>query len=199
MKKGIELAAELILHKNIVPTYCSSKNPVRDAPLPSDRLWANGFTKGIKNPKFNVLINKIIEEGNKAVWMTDAKQALQFGDNQPPPDNDPRLLAYTRARTKLCSTPHNEYWYALAIGALSRMIAVNGSKAFESDEWSESTFLLFQIESHFLRGKGKEFAASLVELNNEHFDGRLPELIGQNMSHALAEFAVNTFDTKFFN
>ncbi|WP_272872892.1 hypothetical protein [Vibrio anguillarum] len=25
----------------------------------------------------------------------------------------------------------------------------------------------------------EEFAASLVELNNEHFDGRLPEQIGQ--------------------
>lgn len=200
---GVRMASAIALHKNIMPTYLASKMPdsmkLMMIPEKPTELWSKNFIKAFKNKAFYRLINSIIEMGNDSAWKDDPKKALMFGDNKMPPDDAPQLISYINVRKKLCANKFNAYWVALAISAISRMIAVNASRGFESDEWSDFTLAWFDIEKHFLSGDGKKLAKSLVSADSEFFENKMDTLIGTRLTHALAELSINTYDTDFFN
>ena len=200
---GVNMASALVLHKNIMPTYLRSKLPegMRQITTPeiSETLWSKKFIKAFKNKAFCRLIDSIIDIGNDSAWKDDPKKALMFGDNTMPPDDAPQLIAYINVRKKLCSNKFNAHWIALAILSISRMIAVNASRGFESDKWSDFTLAWFDIEKHFLSGNGKRLAEALVDADNKFFQNKMNSLIGTRLTHALAELSFNTYDTDFFN
>lgn len=200
---GVRMASAITLHKNIMPTYSASKIPdamkQAMAPEKSTSLWSKKFIKAFKNKAFCRLIDSIIEIGNDSAWKDDPKKALMFGDNKMPPDDAPQLISYINVRKKLCSNKFNAHWVALAISAISRMIAVNASNGFESNEWSEFTLAWFDIEKHFISGDGKRLAESLVNADSKFFENKMNSLIGTRLTHALAELSINTYDTEFFN
>jgi hypothetical protein len=199
---GVRMAADIVLHKNIMPTYLASKMPDAMkqimAPEKSTSLWSKKFIKAFKNKEFCRLIDSIIAIGNDSAWKDDPKKALMFGDNKMPPDDAPQLISYINVRKKLCSNKFNAHWVCLAISAISRMIAVNASNGFKSNEWSEFTLAWFDIEKHFLSGDGKRLAEALVSADSEFFEGKMNSLTGTRLTHALAELSINTYDTDFF-
>ena len=108
------------------------------------------------------------------------------------------ISQYKNARKKLCASPYNEYWIALVIGAMSRMIAVNSSNGFNSDSWSDFTLAWFSIEKQFLAGNGRNFAIGLNRMDSKFFDNKMAEKLGSRMATALAELSFNANDTAFF-
>ena len=178
---GVDMASAIVLHKNILPTYLFSKMPDNMkhimAPDISAVLWSKKFIKAFKNKNFCRLIDSIIELGNDSAWKDDPKAALMFGDNKMPPDDAPQLISYINVRKKLCASKYNAHWVSLVIASLSRMIAVNASRGFKSDEWSEFTLVWFDIEQQFLSGDGKAFAESLVAADSKFFDNKMNSLI----------------------
>lgn len=200
---GVYMASTIVLHKNILPTYLTSKMPADMkhiiAPEISPSLWSKKFIKAFKNKSFCRLVDSIIKIGNDSAWKADPKKALMFGDNKMPPDDAPQLISYINVRKKLCASKHNAHWVSLVIASLSRMIAVNASSGFKSDEWSEFTLVWFDIEKQFLTGDGKAFAESLVSADNNFLDNKMDSLIGSRLIHALAEFSICTYDTDFFD
>ncbi len=200
---GVRMASAIVLHKNIMKTYLASKVPdtmkQMMAPKQSTSLWSKKFIKAFKNKAFCSLIDSIIEIGNDSAWKGDPKKAFMFGDNKMPPDDAPQLISYMNVRKKLCSNKFNSHWVALAISSISRMIAVNASSGFKSNEWSGFTLAWFDIEKHFLSGDGKRFAESLVSADSEFLENKMNSLIGTRLTHALVELSINTYDTDFFN
>ena len=200
---GVRMASDMVLHKNVMPTYLVSKMPDTMkqvmAPEKSTSLWARKFIKAFKNKAFCRLINSIIEIGNNSAWKDDPKKVLMFGDNKMPSDDSPQLISYINVRKRLCSNKFNAHWVALAISSISRMITVNASRGFESDVWSEFTLAWFDIEKQFLSGDGKRLAESLVNADSKFLEKKMSSLIGTRLTHALAELSINTYDTDFFN
>ncbi|CAH1590355.1 hypothetical protein THF1C08_30372 [Vibrio jasicida] len=197
--EGVSLASGLVLHEKIIPTYLRSKLPSEMVePLPTEKQWIKGFSKAFKNKNFSKLIDSIIENGRETIWKTEPQKALQYGDNLEPPANEPRLIAYINVRKKLCASERGSHWVALAIGAISRMIAVNASSGFDADQWNEVTLFWFELERQYLAGNGKEFAQTLINLDKNYFNNQLASMVGGKLNHALAELSVNAFDAKFF-
>jgi hypothetical protein len=169
---------------------------VRDV-TPAD--WATGMTSAFRHAKFVDLLGHTVAVGHKAFWSTSPAEALQFGQNGPAPDDDPRKLAMDRAHRKLLSDPAGPGWTTLALFCLARMIAVNSSRMYHADEWSDATFHVFALEREFLMGDGGATAKLLVELDTKYFSRQLADIVGSRMMHGLAEASINAFDLAFFS
>jgi len=199
---GVRMASDIVLHTNMKPTYLIYKMPdsIKDdvadlTPL----VWSEKFIKAFKNKSFNRLIENIITIGCKGAWSEDPKKALMFGQNGTPPDDAPQLISYIHTRKKLCSKNYSSHWVALSLASISRMVAVNASRSFEADEWSEFSLAWFEIEKLFLSGDGKGFSTALVNADKQFFENKMASLIGSRITHALAEISINTYDTDFFS
>ncbi|WP_198363776.1 hypothetical protein [Burkholderia ubonensis] len=160
--------------------------------------WATGIEAAFGNAKFVALIERTVAVAHKNFWATDPAKALQFGGNRKPPEDDPCMLAITRAHRRLTSNPTGPGWITLALFCMARMIAVNAHTSFESDEWSEASFLWFALERDFLLADGASTAKMVLEADKRYLRGELPNIIGARMMHGLAEAAINGYDKPFF-
>ena len=160
--------------------------------------WAAGMTAAFRDSKFVALVERTVAIAHKGFWSSDPAKALQYGGTGKAPDNDPRLLAIARAHRRLSSDLAGPGWVTLALFCLARMIAVNSQRLFDSDEWSDATFLWFALERDFLTADGASTAKLLVEADRKFFNNELAGLVGSRMMHGLAEAAVNAYDKPFF-
>ncbi len=206
-EEGLKLSSYMVLHQNVVPTYNFSR--MVKLPMVSNLIdqglsivapdeWAIGMKEAFKRKEFRSLVSRIIDIGHAEFWKTSPKEALMFGNNKELPDSAPLLIAYTKAHRHLCGNNESPRWISLVMCAFSRMIAVNSSMGFDSNEWTEFTLSWFDLEKLFLQGNGKRFASKLVSVDREYFEGKMSELNGSRLPHALAEMTINAPDTSFF-
>ncbi|KVP39897.1 hypothetical protein [Burkholderia ubonensis] len=161
--------------------------------------WATGMTAAFRNAKFVSLLESIVAIAHRSFWSSDPANALRYGGNGKAPADDPRMLAIARAHRRLSSDPAGPGWVTLALFCLARMIAVNSQRLFDSNEWSDATFLWFALERDFLTANGASTAKLVVEADSKLFGHELAGLVGSRMMHGLAEAAVNAYDKPFFH
>lgn len=140
--------------------------------------WADGMEKAFKNRKFAEFVRKAISVGHQTLWASgDPAKALQFGDNGPSPPGDPIRTAIVQAHRRLAASPDDPGWITLSLFCLGRMVAVNASDGYKSDEWTEATFLILDLEKAFLLGDGPQFAKGIVKAERALFDATLADVI----------------------
>lgn len=185
------------------------KHSLKDFPVSSDERirkilalpeedWRQGFQRAFRSKPFVKLVNDTISIAHKSFWKDDPKQALAYGGNTVPPDNDVYTSAIRSVHKELVSDPSSPKWLTLVLFCFARMIATNANSAFGAHEWTDFTFLWFDVERSLLAGEGQNFANSLLWANKEFFDGNLPEIVGSRVMHGLAEMTINAGDNDFF-
>lgn len=86
----------------------------------------------------------------------------------------------------------------MALFCFARMAAVMATRSFDSNEWTDLSFVWFELDSRLFDGEGVPTAKLLVKLDREAFRGDLAKLVGQRMLHGLGEAALNAWKTPRF-
>jgi len=222
MQLGVAWAAELIRHTHVLSTGLSNRvlthlatantdqaaqikagfEEARDAANPekvTPAMWAESFGKALENSRFVALLQATINEGHKAFCAEkDPLSAAIFGGNTRLPEDDPKAQAILSAHRRLTEDKGGPGWTALSLFCFTRMVAVNAIRSYDSNEWTELTFLWFDLENKIFSGDGASVAKLLVKLDRENLRNSMAQLVGPRMLHGLAEAALNARETSLF-
>ena len=160
--------------------------------------WAAGMVAAFHNREFGKILETAIAIAHRDFWGKDPVGALVFGLNARPPNTDSIAIAIAQAYRRLVGNAQDPGWTALALFTIARMIAVNGRRQFDSNEWTDASLAMFDLERFFLAGDGKNMAQALVVVNRRYFRGQLAQILGGRLLHGLAEAAINATGATIF-
>jgi hypothetical protein len=164
----------------------------------STKKWAMRFRAAFRNPEFVEFLNVTLYFARRH-FPAKAKPPFMIDNDGRPVLDDPIAQAIERGCHRLLADPDEPRWLALSIFCLARIIAVNTARRFEMSEWDELTLATIDLEKTFLAGSGAVFARRMLQVNQDFFERRLPEYIGEHMFQGLLEAAINAPDTAFFH
>lgn len=164
----------------------------------SPAKWAAGMKSAFRVAAFVQLLDRSLSLGIASLTTTDPETALMYGENRKPPSSDLRQIAYLSAHERLLRNTHDARWLSLVLFSIGRAIAVNSNNAFGANEWTDVTFMWFELERSFLFSDGKTFARQIVDMDKSIFQGEMPKILGERLPHGLAEMAVNAHQTRYF-
>lgn len=162
-------------------------------------VWAAGMKAAFANEKFSEMLNASIVLAHRSFWGSNPDEALKglLGSEVQGFHTVAPVLA--PAYRRLTASETDPGWIALALFSIGRMIAVTGRREYESNQWTEASLLLFDVERAWLQGEGKALASLLVRYDAMAFRGKLAELLGPRMLHGLAEAAANIPEARLFS
>lgn len=202
---ALMLTSNMIFHKNM-DNFCQSKV---DQMYPVDlsilnkstrihkSLWVAPFSKSFDNENLLNLIYELVEISKPLLSASVPSDEIQkFIEDKGDEKLTSATSLYEQSKAMLNSNEKQEYWIALVMCALARIISIKATETFDKEDLSSPGIDWLQLESLLLLGEGKQFAVKLLDLQSK--DVQLNKLISEMVPSSLAELSLHAQDIYFF-
>lgn len=201
-KKDVESALReaypLAFHEDMKPCYVSFKMTGK-IDLASQSEWSKSFaTAYMMSDTFAEYLQHFIAQAMPAFSTNDAKHALEGFRFKVQTITAKSCATLQAAQDFLINNPDSSKWLTLILFAHSRAISVTASSAFASNEWSEYSLLIMQLEGAFVRGDGPTLISILAH-DMKKFSADFSEVVARNSPIALATMVGLDEKAVFFN
>lgn len=165
----------------------------------SDAAWAAQFSVAFETHGFQDIVQHSTETAWPIFRKVNIAEVVSGMAQKPAVEDRPMLEAVSRVHPVMAADGDNERWAALVVFSVARLIAETAHSEFQSEKWTELSYLSFALEKSFLVADGATAASLIVELDTKFMSGELSNHIARQMLKALVEAAMAKPESAFFN
>lgn len=164
-----------------------------------ETTWAKSIaTAYMMSDIFAEYLQSFIAQSVPAFSSDEAKHALEGFRFKVPTITAKSYVSLQAAQDFLIKNLQSSKWLTLIVFAHSRGISVTASSQFDSNQWSEFSLFMMQLEGAFVRGDAKSLSRMLAR-DMKQYSVEFPSFIAGNMPFGLATMVGLDEKSAFFD